>query len=196
MGDSRGGPALDRAVRRAAAGPRRVFLFFWNRGLGDIALGLVPVFARVRRDVPGARIIVVTRPELKEPFALTDADAVVTIAGLARGERVTLADLRAIAGLELDRCAAVFADPDVNRWLRGRRREFPPLLRFDPAWDAFADRLAPAAAGEVYVGAHVSAETRQYYSYAKDWEPDSWRRLMASFDDAPGGRWILFGESR
>src|SRR4029450_5312304 len=132
MADSVAGTALDRAVRRAAAGPRRDFLFFWNRGLGDIALGLVPVFARVRRDVPGARISVVTRPELKEPSAPTGADAVVTIAGLARDERVTLADLRAIAGLELDRCAAVFEDPDVNRWLRGRRAEVPPRVRGVP----------------------------------------------------------------
>src|SRR4030095_3555432 len=155
--------ALDRAVRRAAAGPRRDFLFFWNRGLGDIALGLVPAFARVRRDVPGARVIVVTRPELKEPVALNDADSVRTTAGLARGERVTLADLRAIAGPELDRCAAVFEDPDVNRWLLGRRHEFSPLLRRRPAWCPLSDRVAPAAAGGVYVGAHVSAEKTQYY---------------------------------
>jgi hypothetical protein len=195
MADSVAGTALDRAVTRAAAVPGRDFLFFWNRGLGDIALGLVPVFARVRRDVPAARITVVTRPELEEPFALTDADAIVTIPGLARGTRVTRDRLRGLPGFDRDRQAIMFEDPDVNRWLRGRRREFPPLLRWNPGWDALADRIAPAAAGETYVGAHVSAETREYYSYAKDWETDSWRRLMTGLGDAPGLRWILFGQS-
>ena len=198
IADAFAGTALDRAVRHAAAAPRqtpRDFLFFWNRGLGDIALGLVPVFARIRRDVPGARIIVVTRPELAEPFAMTDADSIVTIGGLARGTRITRDELRAVPGVDLERCAVVFEDPDVNRWLRGRRGEFPPSLRWDPAWDALAERIAPAVAGELYIGAHVSAETRQYYNYAKDWEPAAWRELMARLDDVPAVRWILFGQS-
>jgi hypothetical protein len=195
IADFLAGTALDRAVRRAIAGRRRDFLFFWNRGLGDIALGLVPVFARIRRDVPRARIIVVTRPELAQPFAMTDADSIVTIPGLARGARITRDELRKVPGVDLERGAIVFEDPDVNRWLRGRRSEFPPALRWNPAWDALADRIAPAAAGEIYIGAHVSAETRQFYGYAKDWEPSAWRELMARLDDVPAVRWILFGQS-
>lgn len=195
IADSVAGTALDRAVRRAAGGSVSDFLFFWNRGLGDIALCLVPIFARVRRDVAGARIVVVTRPELAEPFALTDADSIVTIPDLPRGTKVTQADLRALPGLDRKRGTVVFEDPDVNRWLRGRRREFPPALRWDRAWDVLADRVPPAAVGEIYIGAHVSAETRQFYSYAKDWEPDSWRQLMTRLGDAPVVRWLLFGQS-
>src|SRR5512142_879917 len=138
LADRLAGTALDRAVRRAAADSRRDFLICWNRGLGDVALCLVPVFARIRRDVPGARIVVVTRPELDEPFRMTDADRVVTIAGLARDTKLTLGMLRARARVEPERFAVVLTDPDVNRWLHGRRAEFPPILRWDPAWDALA----------------------------------------------------------
>lgn len=170
-------------------------MFFWNRGLGDIALGLVPSFARIRRDVPGARIIVVTRAELAEPFAMTDADSIVTIPELVRGTRITRDELRRVGGVGAARRAVAFEDPDVNRWLRGRRSEFPPSLRWNTAWDSLANRIAPAAAGEVYIGAHVSAETRQFYGYDKDWEPGAWRELMARLDDVPVVRWILFGQS-
>ncbi len=194
LADGLAGTALDRAVRRAAAGPARDFLFCWNRGLGDIALCLVPIIARIRRDVPGARVTIVTRSELAEPFAMTDADAVVTIPGLPRGSLVSMAQLQALPGFDRGRHAAVFLDPDVNRWLRGRRTEFPPTLRWDPAWDALAERVPPAPQGQVYIGAHVSAETRQYYSYAKDWAPESWRALMERQGDAPRVRWLLFGQ--
>jgi len=196
LADGLAGTALDRAVRRAAAGSRRDFLLCWNRGLGDIALCLVPIFARIRRDVPGARITVVTRPELAVPFALTDADAIVAIPGLARGTVVTQAQLRALPDVDLERHAAAFTDPDVNRWLRGRRTEFPPSLRWDPAWNALADAIVPPVQGEICIGAHVSAETRQYYGYAKDWEPDAWRSLMNRLDDVPGVRWLLLGHAR
>src|SRR6185369_12472588 len=101
LADVLAGTALDRAVNRARTGSRRDFVFFWNRGLGDIALCLVPIFARIRRDVRGARILVVTRPELSEPFAMTDADRVIAIPGLARDTRLTRDELRAAAGADL-----------------------------------------------------------------------------------------------
>ncbi len=195
LADRLGGTALDRAVRHAARGPRRDFLFCWNRGLGDVALCLVPIFARVRRDVRGARITVVTRPELDEPFRMTDVDHVVTIPGLARDTKLSLAALRAQAGLEPERFGAVFTDPDVNRWLHGRRTEFPPALSWDPAWDALADRLVPAAPDRIRIGAHVSAETGAYYGYAKDWEPASWRALFARAADLPHVEWLVFGQA-
>lgn len=194
VADRLAGTALDRAVRRAAADPRRDVLICWNRGLGDVALCLVPIFARIRRDAPGARIVVVTRPELDEPFRMTDADLVVTIPGLARDTKLTLAELRR-AGLDPGRFAAVLTDPDVNRWLHGRRSEFPPALRWDRAWDALADRLVPSAPGRVRIGAHVSAETRAYYGYDKDWEPASWRALFARASELPRVEWILFGQA-
>ena len=127
---------------------------------------------------------------------LTEADAIVTVPGLARGARmIATKPCAGCPALDLERFAAVFDDPDVNRWLEGRRGEFPPALRWDAAWDALAARVPPASPGEICVGAHVSAETRQFYSYAKDWEPDAWRELMARVGDAPGVRWLLFGQS-
>jgi len=144
--------------------------------------------------VPGARIVVVTRPELDEPFRMTDADRVVTIRGLARDTKLTLDSLRR-AGIEPERFAVVLTDPDVNRWLHGRRSEFPPALRWDPAWDALAGRHVPAAPGRIRVGAHVSAETRAYYGYDKDWAPASWRALFARTGELPRVEWILFGQA-
>jgi hypothetical protein len=189
------GTALDRAVKRAAAGPERDFLFCWNRGLGDIALCLVPIVARIRRDVPGARIAVVTRPELVEPFRMTDADAVVAIGDLVRDAAPTAESLCAVPGVGPARWAAVFPDPDVNRWLHGRRGEFPPSLSWDPAWDALADAVAPPAADRVTIGAHVHSETSRHYRYDKDWPPESWRELFARVEDVRGVRWLLFGKS-
>ena len=125
---------------------------------------------------------------------MTDADRVVTIAGLARDTKLSQEDLRA-AGLEPERFAAVFTDPDVNRWLSGRRTEFPPVLRWDPAWGALADGIVPASADRIRIGAHVSAETSAYYGYGKDWEPASWRALFACALGPPRVEWLLLGQT-
>src|SRR5687767_5680611 len=94
------GTAFDRTLERAAADRRADYLFFWNRGLGDIALGLVPLFARVRARRPDARIVVVTREELRVPFAMTGADEVHVLPALEREARVDL--LAMCRALKLD----------------------------------------------------------------------------------------------
>ncbi|MFO1316020.1 MAG: glycosyltransferase family 9 protein [Burkholderiales bacterium] len=187
------GTPFERAVSAAKREGRHDFVFGWNRGLGDIALGLVPLFARIRASDPRSRIVVFTRADLADAFRLTDADAVHVVATATRGPPIDVRPAAAAAGVALPPAATVFADPDPTRWLDGRRQAYPPALRWDPAWNARADRLVPAIAGTVDIGAHVSSETAQHYGYVKDWPAASWRELIARFPAERGVRWLLLG---
>jgi hypothetical protein len=99
------------------------------------------------------------------------------------------------AGVALSRSALVFADPDPTQWLDGRRQEVCPSLRWDPGWNARADRLLPLTSGEIAIGAHVNSETAQYYGYAKDWPASAWQDLFARFPATRNVRWVLFGNA-
>ena len=186
------GTAFDRALTRAHRGPRGGFLFYWNRGLGDIALGLVPLFQRIRKEFPGARIEVITREELRAPFELVGVEVLHVVKDLAREERIDLARAAPDLGIEPARYAAVFDYPDPNRWLDGRRAEFPPVLRWNPRWDELVGRFPEVAAVRVVIGAHVNSETASYYGYVKDWPAESWQALIARFADA-NIQWLIFG---
>ncbi len=189
------GDALDRAIADAVASGRRSFVLGWNRGLGDIALGLCPLFARIRARLPDAAITVFTRADLVDALRLTEADRIVVIPGLARGERIDLEAAAAATDTRIDDDAVRFADPDPTRWLDGRRTEHPPVLRWDPAFDARADALLRARNDVVTIGAHVDSETARYYGYVKDWPPAHWRALLARFADASRVRWVLLGNA-
>src|SRR5205814_698483 len=82
------------------------------------ALGRVPLFRLVRGARADARIVVVTREDLREGFELTDAVDIVIVPGLVRGAPLDLRDAAAKLGVDLGRAAAVFADPDPDRWIR------------------------------------------------------------------------------
>src|SRR4029453_9574659 len=82
------GTEFERILRGAAPANRHRFVFAWNRGLGDIALGLVPLFLRIRAADTQARIEVVTREDLAEPFELAGVDALHVLPGLVRGSPV------------------------------------------------------------------------------------------------------------
>src|ERR1043165_4844980 len=84
------GTAFDRTLAHVHADARAEFLFFWNRGLGDIALGLVPLFLRIRSRIPRARIAVVTREELRAPFELADVDDLHVVPKLEREARLDI----------------------------------------------------------------------------------------------------------
>lgn len=187
------GTAFERALDRAARETRDGFLFFWNRGMGDVTLALVPLFKRIRERIPGARITVVTRAELEEPFRLAEVDDIRVVADLPRETRITREGLRSRCGLDPDRFGAAFLDPDPTRWLQGVRGRVAPSLHWKSAWDALADRKVPAAPGITLIGAHVSSETAGFYSYVKDWPVGHWRELFRRLTGAEGIRWVLFG---
>ena len=63
---------LDQKLKRAVKQECRRILIPWNRGLGDIALGLYALVYRIRKAIPDARITFVTRPDLAEGFKLLD----------------------------------------------------------------------------------------------------------------------------
>lgn len=178
------GTAFERMLRDAARDQRHRFVFAWNRGLGDIALGLVPLFLRIREADPQSRIEVVTRADLAQPFELASVDAIHVVPGLARGAPVDV-------GAYASRDAVVFDDPDPTRWLEGRRRDYPPRLRWRSEWNALQGFAG--APGAVTVGAHVASETAQYYGYVKDWPAQRFRELFARFPS--GVRFLLFGNA-
>lgn len=194
LSDRTRGTAFDRALARARRDPRQRFLFFWNRGLGDIALGLVPLFERIRAQSPRAHIAVITREELRNPLSMTGVDEVHVLPGLEREARVDMEKACSLLGLEPGGYAAVFDYPDPNRWLEGRRGEHPPRLRWNPAWDRLADGL-PAPEGRIAIGAHVSSETARYYGYRKDWPASAWQALIAQFPASSGVQWLLLGHT-
>lgn len=185
------GTSFERTLASAARRPKPEFLFFWNRGLGDIALGLVPLFLRIHQLAPGARIVIVTREELRSAFGISGADEVHVIPGLKREDRADMRHACARLGIKLQRFAAVFGYPDPNRWLEGHRREHPPRLPWNKDWDALAPAL-PAGAG-IVVGAHVNSETARYYGYRKDWPAERWQELFSRFGPDSGVRWVLLG---
>jgi len=189
------GTPFDRTLALAARTGQRDFVFGWNRGLGDIALGLVPLFARIRARCAGSRIVVVTRPDLAEMAALAAIDDVVIVEGLTRDDPLDPLSVALARGLTFRGEPVVFANADPTRWLDGQRARFPPRLVWKPAFNALARRFAVPGEGRIIIGAHVNSETAQYYGYVKDWPAASWHELIARFPAERGVHWILFGNS-
>jgi hypothetical protein len=192
------GTELDRGLRRIAGVARPRVLLCWNRGLGDIALGLCAVFVRIREASPGVQITVVTRADLEEAFRLTDADVVLASPELRRGDAHGFAHACERLGIDPSQYDLAFGRPDPSAWLAADRvARFVPRLRWRSDWDALAERFpeVPRQAG-IVIAAHASSETARFYGYVKDWPAERWRELIARFADDSRLRWVLFGHAQ
>ncbi len=187
---------LDKAQRKGA----QRFLLFWNRGLGDIALGLCQVIAEIHERRPQAEISVVTRPELAESFQLLPVRHVLVDPALTRGAVNGAAQAFKRLRLPLAHYDVVLARINPTKWFAQRPR-LQPRLNWPVELDALSQRFdayfenVPAHA--ILIGAHVQSETGAFYGYSKDWPIESWQALLAqvSGSAAPGSamRFILFG---
>jgi ADP-heptose:LPS heptosyltransferase len=189
------GNELDRILARATRRGEQRFLVFWNRGLGDIALGLCALFAHIRAAVSGAHITVLTRSELEEAFRLVDVNRVVVAPSLARQGKLGFAEACAEAGLDSKDFDVVLEHPNPTKWLVGQIGQFTPRLRWEDDFDPLARRFDALLGEGPVVAAHVNSETGQYYGYVKDWPITHWRSLFVQCDAMLQPRIVLFGNA-
>ncbi len=171
---------LDQRIRKAAAANKKRFLICWNRGLGDIPLGLYALVFRIRKWIPDAEITFLTRPNLAEGFALLEGVRVKVDPTWVRGQpystkSVTLSDFD-----------EVILHPDPTGWLQWQLGQLTPKLLWKKEWESHS--LDPE---KIYIGVHVETETQ--YAYEKNWPTASWRTLFAALPQEWGI--LLFGSA-
>lgn len=187
------GPEFDRALRRARRSGRHRFLFGWNRGLGDVGLGLTPFFARIRRAFDDSRIDVITRKDLEPVFCLAGVDDIHAVPGLARASTFEIEAQAQRLGLDLSRYEGVFGNPDLRRWGRSTRDIVPARLQWPQRFDSLEGRFAELDGFGPLVGVHVHSETAHFYRYTKDWPTQRWPLMFASVQAKVPARFVLLG---
>ena len=194
LGDRLAGDPYERALARGARERRKRIVFYWNRGLGDIALGLTPMFARAAERLPGASIEVVTRADLEEPFRLTAASRIHVVPGLERAERIGAQTACARLPADPREGALAIDAPDPTRWLAAAGgRASPPRFHWDPAHDALAAPFTAGGGTPPWIAVHASTETAGHYRYVKDWPADAWRELFREAAQRHDVRFALLG---
>jgi hypothetical protein len=176
--------ALDLILARAKRRGQSRFLLCWNRGLGDIPLGIYAVMHRILDWIPEAQVVVLTRPDLKEGFQLLGGVRILVDPTWKRGVPLKVnAALLNEAG-----CEVILEHPDPTQWCRWQIGKLTPQLSWQSHWDTLSASfdLDPRY---TYVGAHV--ETQTHYGYEKNWPRDSWKQLFESLPRSH--RVLLFG---
>ncbi|MBS0615621.1 MAG: UTP--glucose-1-phosphate uridylyltransferase [Verrucomicrobia bacterium] len=157
---------LDRILKKAQKRGHKKILIPWNRGLGDIALGLFAIVHRIRTFIPDADITFVTRPDLEEGFTLLGGVNIKIDPSMQRKKPYVVS----AEGYDL-----VLDNADPSHWVQWQRGNLTPKLHWNAAWDALCKRFdLPAGC----IAAHVQCETGYYAE--RDWPSEHWHQLFSS----------------
>lgn len=185
--------ALQRILRTSSKrGDRRV-LIVWNRGLGDIALGLCALVHEISQHLPRASITFLTRPDLQEGFLLLESVQTLVAPHWKRGEPIDLDRTLRDLGVAKESFDLILEKPDPTLWCRWQLGSFTPRLAWKAEWDILAEKFG-LRSSDSYVGMQVQTETS--YGYNKNWPLEKWRELIAKITTEAQLPVVLFGHKK
>lgn len=160
---------LNRLLLQAKKEKKTKFLLCWNRGLGDIPLGIYPLIHKIRKEILDARITLLTRKDLSEGFSLLQGIEVLIDPKWARNQPFEI-DPSILDEKEFD---VIIKHPDPTAWLMKEQKKIAPCLQWKKEWDC---SLPYFETDKVYIAAHV--ETQTSYGYEKNWPIAHWQELF------------------
>jgi ADP-heptose:LPS heptosyltransferase len=184
---------LDRMIKLAKKKDQKRILICWNRGMGDIALGLYGLNYRIWELYPDAQITYLTRADLAEGFQLLNGIEVKIDPDWKRHVPFDLDHTLIKLGLKRSDFDLILEKPDPTNWLIRQRGALTPKLTWRPEWDSLCERFSVDPSKHC-VGVHVQTETF-YSSYDRNWPLDYWKELFTRITTEKNGQVLLFGFS-
>lgn len=165
---------LDASLKKCSHLPAPQVLLCWNRGLGDIPLGLYAFKQRVHHFLPNAEIFVLTRRDLEVGFTLLGGVHVLAHPSWKRYQPFDLKESLATFSLETSSFDLIFEHLNPTKTLSWQLGSLIPKLTWKKEWDRLSDRFEIVE--RECVGVHLSSET--VYQYEKNWPLAYWRQLL------------------
>ena len=176
---------LDWKLKRAQKRNAETVLICWNRGLGDIALGIAAIVERIRTYLPKAKISVLTRGNLHDGFTLLDGLEILIANDWKRG-----ASYNWKKSLPERRFDLVLEKPSPTDWCRWQHKTFTPRLKWNPEYDSLWKKFH-LEDGFTYIGVQVVAETT--YGLWRNFPEERWKELFDRLDKRGNVKVLLFG---
>lgn len=173
---------LDWMLKRTAKKGGTRILLGWNRGLGDIALGLYAIVQRIYELIPHAEITFITRENLRDGFSMLEGVRTLIAPDWKRGGSSPI-DERLKKQFDL-----VIEKPSPTDWVAWQRGKLVPCLKWDRRHDDLYQKFG--LGDGLYVGVQVAAETN--YGLWRNWPLDKWQELFNRLEKM-GVKVLLFG---
>jgi ADP-heptose:LPS heptosyltransferase len=183
---------LELLLKRSARGKKKKILLCWNRGLGDIALGLYAVVERIREYIPDAAITFLTRKNLVQGFQLLRNVRVIEAPGWERGVPISVEKTLRKLKISPSSFDLIIEKPDPTYWVKWQLGKLCPKLRWKKSLDSLHTSFRIPEKPMV-IGIHPLAEAA--YGLSRNWPYERWKELFDRLQMRKDLTVLLFGLS-
>jgi ADP-heptose:LPS heptosyltransferase len=177
-------------LRRAAKNKSKSFLLGWNRGLGDIALGLYAIVHRIRERIPNAEITFLTRENLLDGFTMLGDVRILAAPDWKRGKMQSIRGTLKKMGIDPKSFDLIIERPSPTDWVAWQRGNLVPKLKWNPLYDDLWKSF-DLPDGYTYICVQPVAETN--YGLWRNWPLARWQDLFERLEKIGNVKVLLFG---
>jgi UDP-glucose pyrophosphorylase len=163
-------------------------LLAWNRGLGDIALGLYAMIERIRKFFPHGSITFLIRENLRDGFSLLPGVQTIIAPFWKRGEPYDVLSTLYRLNVDPKQFDLIIDKPNPTDWVRWQLGVVVPKLQWKEEYDSLVEKF-DLPQEFTYIGVQISAETS--YGLWRNWPEERWHELLALLPERV--KLIVFG---
>ncbi|HRW58063.1 MAG TPA: hypothetical protein P5048_00405 [Chlamydiales bacterium] len=185
---------LEKILDKALKKKQKKFLFAWNRGLGDIPLGLYALAYRVKEVIPEAEITFLIRKDLQEGFSLFPQVKVIVAPDWVRKAPYDIEKTLNKLKISPKTFDVIVRWPDPAYWVTWQHKILQPRLIWQKDFDSFHEKF-PLDPSFSYIALQPFSETN--YATFRDLPEKIWGSLFAKTAlEKPNVKFILFGKQK
>lgn len=149
---------LDALLEKAKKENKEKFLLAWNRGLGDISLGLYAVVYRIKEYIPDAKITFIARDDLIEGFELLEGIDFISVPFWRRYMPFDIYHTLNLLKIDPNNYEVIVDNVDFSYWVKWQLSSLIPKMKWDTKYDGFCKKFE-LPQNKIFVGVHCIIET-------------------------------------
>lgn len=181
---------LDSILISAHKKNQKTFLLAWNRGIGDIPLGLFAIVHRIRWFIPDSKITFMIRPSLKEGFILFPQVKTVIATSWERGKDYSIEETLLQLNLSKEDFDVIIENPDPTYWVKYQIGRVRPYLTWKSELDKLHEKFN-LPSNYIYLAAQTHSDTG--HSPWRDYPEEKWKEIFNLLDKKKKIKVLLFG---
>jgi ADP-heptose:LPS heptosyltransferase len=184
---------LDKMLKIAKKKNKKAILLAWNRGLGDIPLGMYSIVLKIKEYIPDAKITFLVRKSLIDGFSLLKDIEIIEAPLWKRGEKEDIYKALLKQNINPKSFDLIIDSPDPTYWVKWQLGKIIPKLSWNKKYENLFKTYNLSSKFK-YIGIQPSSET--IYGYQKNLPIQTWKKLFSCLEKDQNLKILLFGNEK